>query len=156
MKWIRITLLLTSCIFLASCLEKVDIELKQGLEDGVVIRAELSKGEPSVLEVYLDRVYNFEVQSLRPLNARIVTLIDDSGMEMEISKITDGRYTHVFTETDPIQVRFEQKYALRVETFDGRTFESSMEGILPTPGAGEMYAEASVFERINEITNRLE
>ncbi len=136
-------LLLVSMFLLGACLDKIDLDVPKGLEDSVVIRGELVKGQPSTLNVYLDRVFNFELESLLPFNARGVFLIDEAGNQVEIPEFGDGFHTYTFFPNDPFQVEIGRKYQLRVSTFDGRVFESALEEIMQLPEKGEMELDLS-------------
>jgi len=144
-------LLAFSLIFiLFSCLDKIDLDVPAGLEDSIVIRGELIKGEPSTIVVYVGRVFNFDLTSRTPFNARSVDLMDDSGNKMNIVSIQDGVHRHTFSLADPVQVMEGGKYKIRVSTFDGRTYESRLEEILPLPEKGKMKAVPSNITVLND------
>lgn len=144
-------LLMFSLLFvLFSCLDEVDLEIPAGLEDSIVIRGELVKGEPSTIIVYVSRIFNFDLASRTPFNARSVDLIDEEGNQLNIVSTQDGVHKHTFSPADPIRVEEGKKYKIRVTTFDARTYESGFEEILPLPETGEMKAVSSSVTILND------
>jgi len=143
-------MLSTSCL-LTACLDKIDLELQAGLDEGLVIRGELIKGNPSTLVVRINRIFNFELATLSPINARSVILMDEEGNQMEIKSRADGLHEYTFDPLiDPIKVKTGGEYKLRVSTFDGRIYESALEEILPTPEKGQLKTERSSITILNE------
>lgn len=139
-----------SCLFIA-CLDKIDLELQAGLDEGLVIRGELIKGEPSTIVVRINRIFNFELSSLSPINARSVILIDEEGNEMEIGSKADGLHEYTFDPlVDPITVETGGEYKVRVSMFDGRVYESALEEILPMPEEGQLKTQRSSITILNE------
>ncbi|MEL6720985.1 MAG: DUF4249 family protein [Bacteroidota bacterium] len=135
---------------LFSCLDEIDLDVPAGLEDSIVIRGELVKGEPSTIVVYVSRVFNFDLTSRTPFNARSVDLMDEEGNKMNIISTQDGVHRHTFSPADPVQVEEGKKYSIRVSTFDGRTYESGFEEILPLPEKGKMRAISSGVTILND------
>ncbi|MEL6943859.1 MAG: hypothetical protein AAFO82_14450 [Bacteroidota bacterium] len=139
-----------SCL-LTACLDKIDLELQAGLDEGLVIRGEIIKGEPSTIVIRINRIFNFELSSLSPINARSVVLMDEAGNEMEIGSKADGLHEYTFNPLiDPIKIETGGKYKVRVSMFDGRVYESSLEEILPIPERGQLKTERSSVVRLNE------
>ncbi|MEL6943860.1 MAG: DUF4249 family protein [Bacteroidota bacterium] len=129
----------------------MDLELQAGLDEGLVIRGEIIKGEPSVIVVRVNRIFNFELSSLSPINARSVALIDEAGNKMEIGSKADGLHEYTFDSLiDPIKIETGGKYKIRVSMFDGRVYESSLEEILPLPETGQLKTERSSITVLNE------
>ncbi len=147
---------LSALLLFVSCLDKIDLEVPKGLEDSIVIRGELVKGTPSQLKVYLDRVFNFDLKSLLPLNARSVLLIDEEGNQLDVPEFGDGFHQYTFISGDPFDVDFGKKYFLRVATFDGRVFESSLEELMPLPEKATLKSELSSITVIDESDGELE
>ncbi|MEM8523020.1 MAG: DUF4249 family protein [Bacteroidota bacterium] len=146
-----LALVLAVGCFLTACLDKIDLELQAGLDEGLVLRGELIKGEPSTLVVRINRIFNFELSTLSPINARSVVLIDEAGNQLDIKSKADGLHEYTFNPlVDPIQIETGGKYKIRVSMFDGRVYESALEEILPTPETGQLKTERTSVVVLNE------
>ncbi len=134
-----------------ACLDEIGLDVPKGLEEGLVIRGELIKGEPSILQVRVSNIFNFDLKSLGLVLLDAVTLIDEKGNEMEIAQRESTLFQHIFQPSDPIQIEYFQKYKLRVSVEDGRVYESSLEELIPLPeGETELKFEPSTIESLND------
>lgn len=125
---IRISILLS--ILVVSCIDKIDFEVPAGLSDSIVIQARVVKGEISFVEVDVSRLFDFSVESRRPVSVRRVVLSDDNNNEMVLETRVPGSYFEVLNESTAIQAEVGRGYKLRVETLDNRIFESTID-IMP-------------------------
>lgn len=144
-------LLIAILTFCFSCLDEIDLEIPDGQADGLVIRGAIQKGTPSTVRVSINRIFNFNLSSLSPFNARSVTLFDEAGNSLVIPSTQDGVHNYTFTGGEPIEVDFGKQYSIRVVTFDGRTYESTPETLLPLPEkTGELSHELSSVTFLDE------
>jgi hypothetical protein len=91
-------------------------------------------GDPSTIEVSLSRLFNFTAEGRRPVNARSVTLFDESNNTIELEDFGLGSYYLSIPADHPgFQVELGSAYGIKVVTFDGRTFESGLERANPVP-----------------------
>jgi len=125
---IRIILLIG--VLAVSCVDQIDFEVPAGLSDSIVIQSRVVKGDPSFVEVDVTRLFDFTVDSRRPVNVRTVILTDDNNNEMILETRVPGSYFQVLNASTPIQAEVGRGYKLRVETLDNRIFESSID-IMP-------------------------
>ncbi len=132
-------------ILAVSCVDKIDFEVPAGLSDSVVIQARVVKGEPSFVEVDVSRLFDFSVESRRPLSVRRVVLTDDSSNEMVLETRVPGSYFQVLNESTAIQAEVGRGYKLRVETLDNRIFESTVD-IMP-PNRKPIALNLSIAQR---------
>ncbi len=126
-------LLLLSTIGIVSCLDPIDLDIPKGFDETLVIQGVLERGNPSVIDLNVSRLFDFTPESIERVNVRVVELRDDEGNSMEIERVGIGTYRHVFTGAEPITVEVGQSYKVRISTFDGRVLESSLEPLLDVP-----------------------
>ncbi|MEM1325379.1 MAG: DUF4249 family protein [Bacteroidota bacterium] len=147
-------LLFSTLLFCFGCLDEIDLDVPAGVENSIVVRGELLKENPSRIRVTVDRVFNFDLSTLSPFNARAVTLFDEAGNNLDIPSSQDGLHEYVFTGSESIEVDFGKSYSLRVTTFDGRTYESTMEELMPsTEQQGTLESVPSTIEVLDEDNN---
>ena len=117
-----------------SCLDPIDLEVPAKERETLVIQAKLSKGEPSVVEAVINRLFDFTASSRMPVTVRSVELIDDEGNKVELEATSTIDYIAVITDNDPrMSIDYGRSYQIRVATFDNRVFISDLEPLLPTP-----------------------
>ncbi|MEO0338497.1 MAG: DUF4249 family protein [Bacteroidota bacterium] len=126
-------LLLLLTIGLISCLDPIDLDIPRGFEETLVIQSVLTRGNPSVIDLNVSRLFDFTPESLERVNVRVVELSDDDGNNMEVKRVGIGTYQHVFTGAESISVEVGKSYKVRVSTFDGRVLESTLEPLLDVP-----------------------
>lgn len=126
------------CIGLLSlsqgCLDPIDLEVPAKERETLVIQAKLSKGEPSVVEAVVNRLFDFTAASRMPVTVRSVELIDEDGNTVELEATSTIDYIAIIENNDPrMTIDYGRSYQIRVKTFDNREFISDMEPLLPTP-----------------------
>lgn len=131
--WAYGIFILVSVMF-SGCLDAIDIETPVNNEESLVIQGKLVVGDPSVVEVSLSRLFNFTAEGRRPVNARSVTLFDENNNTIELEDFGLGSYYLSIPANHPdFRVSLGNSYGIKVVTFDGRTFESTLETANPVP-----------------------
>lgn len=114
--------------FLSGCLDVIDIETPSNNLESVVIQGKLVVGSPSHVNVKLSKLFQFVADGKQPVNARNVLLLDENNNGIELEDQGLGSYALTIPANSPdFQVELGTPYKIQVNTFDGRTFESSME-----------------------------
>lgn len=131
---------LIASLSLIGCLEEIDLDIPKGTaEDALVIQASLIKGNPSVFDLTVTRLFDFTPDALRRINVLRVDLSDEDGNSFEIEAQGTGIYRYEFFDDDPnLKIEVGKSYKLRVAALDGRIYESSMEPLLPSPSNGSL------------------
>lgn len=130
----RNSLLGLSLLFLPACLDTIDIDTPISNQESLVIQGRLVVGETSLAEVKLSKLFNFTAEGKQPVNARSATLFDEDNNSIELEDRGLGNYSLQISADDPnFQVISGKSYGIRVNTFDGRTFESALEKANPVP-----------------------
>ena len=133
MKYKFIVFLLLAFGLSNGCLDPIDLEVPAKERETLVIQAKLSKGSPSVVEVVVNRLFDFTASSRIPVTARSVELLDDDGNVVDLEATSTSSYIAVIDESNPMKIEFGKSYQIKVATFDSRVFVSDMEALLPTP-----------------------
>ena len=145
-------------ISLSGCLEQIDLDIPKGFQESVVIQGQLIKGDPSIVEVTVSRLFDFTVESLvERVNVREVLLIDESGQSLPLDVVQTGTYRLILDQSSPISVEAGKSYKISVSTFDGRQFESGMEPLLNVPEISQLTPQVleKTFIR-NETEERID
>ncbi|MFK7786921.1 MAG: DUF4249 domain-containing protein [Crocinitomicaceae bacterium] len=130
------TFLLLGIIFLSSCEKVIDIDLNEQ-DSQIVIEAELEYGSSS-FEVMISRTRPyFAAGQTETISDADVRLIDASGVETNLTLISNGRYTA------PYNAQIGETYTLKV-LVDGTTYtaQSTMPDALPMNGLVSEYQPA--------------
>ena len=116
-----------------SCLDPIDFEIEDGLSESIVIFGRISKGEPSVAEVTVSRVFDFNSAARRLVSVRDVVVTADTGEEIVLSEEGVGTYRRIIESSDNFPVEHGQSYKLSLRSVDGNMYESSFDQLLPNP-----------------------
>lgn len=118
---------------LSSCLEEISFTQPEAIDDGIAIQGKLVKGDPSIVSVTLRKTFDF-AEAARLINAREVTIINESNNELELKSNADGVFTLEIPADHPdFKVEYGNSFKLKVATFDNRVFESEFESLSPVP-----------------------
>lgn len=138
-------------ILIGGCLDRIDFNRPETISDGVAIQGKLVKGSPSFINVTLKQVLDFQ-SAPRLINARAVTLFDESGNSLALDTRAEGVFFKTIFDNDPnMTIDFGKSYKIKVETFDNRTFESALETILPVPTPTALNAKRIQKETVNAV-----
>jgi len=110
---VSIFLTVSLIIVISGCLDTIEFDRPQTIEDGIAIQGKLS-----------------------------ISLVSSQ----------DGVFTREFLENDPdMSITFDRSYKIRVETFDNRVYESSLEGIVPVPTPTDLKVGRIQKDGINAV-----
>lgn len=125
--------MVTGMLSFTACLDPIELKIPKGFEETLIIQGSLIKGNPSTLDLSVTRLFDFTVESLTRVNVSEVILSDESGNAIEIERIGTGIYRQEFDGDESIEIEENKSYKINIRTFDGRSYESSMEPLLPVP-----------------------
>lgn len=148
---VSIFLTVSLIIVISGCLDTIEFDRPQTIEDGIAIQGKLVISDPSYIRVTIRKVFDFS-SSARLINVRDVVLSDDTGTSISLVSSQDGVFTREFLENDPdMSITFDRSYKIRVETFDNRVYESSLEGIVPVPTPTDLKVGRIQKDGINAV-----
>ena len=126
--------LLASFFLVSGCLDEIQLDVPGKERETLVIQAKLEKGNPSVVEALVNKLFDFTSSSRIPVVVKSVILIDEDGNTKDLEANSLNGYVAVIEENDPdISIDFGRAYQLKVATFDGREFISELEILDPVP-----------------------
>jgi len=138
-------------LILPSCLDDIDFDRPDTIENGIAIQGKLVKGDPSFIRVTLRRIFDFS-ENARLINARTVTLMDEEGNALVLDSRQEGVFIEEIQNNNPdISIDYGKSYKIRVETFDNRVFESSLEQLLPAPTPTDLRVSKVLREGIDAL-----
>jgi hypothetical protein len=133
------------------CLDPIDFDVPAMERETLVIQGKLVKGEPSVVEVVVNRLFDFTAASRLPVTVRSVELIDEDGNIVELEATSTIDYVATIEDNDPrMTIDYGRSYQIRVSTFDNRVFISDLEPLLPAPQPDQL--SFSVGTALNDST----
>ena len=136
-------------ITIGSCLDEVDFDVPSDFQNSTTILARLIKGNPSVVDVRLQRLFDFSFPQEQWLNATSVKLKDKEGNSLDIPLLLTGRYYLELSDEIDFEVEVGNEYALELCLFDGQCFESSYESLMPVPEMKEVNEKVIQKEIVN-------
>ena len=146
-----VSILACMLFVLPSCLDDIEFDRPATIENGIAIQGKLVKGDPSFIRVTLRRIFDFS-ENARLINARSVILSDEEGNSIELDSRQEGVFFEEIPPDNPdIQIEFGKSYKIRVETFDGRTYESSLDRLLPVPTPRDLRVEMVTKEGLDAL-----
>ena len=131
-RYLKIVFVLLLISF-SSCLEQIDFDAPNEFQNSTTILARLIKGNPSVVDVRLQRLFDFSFPQEQWLNASSVLIKDKVGNRIDIPLLLTGRYYLELIDEVDFEVEVGEEYALELCLFDGQCFESSFEPLMPVP-----------------------
>lgn len=134
---------------LSSCLDEIDFASAGTINEAIAIQGKVVKANPSYISVTIRGVFNF-TDVPRLLDARLVTVEDESGNTVELPTGADGIFYLEVPDNDPnFKIDYGKSYKINVATFDNRNYSSSFEELLPAPVIEGLTAERTQIESVD-------
>ncbi len=118
---------------LYSCLDEIELDVPKGLDSAIIVQGSLFKGDPTIVKISINRLFDFTSAGRQQINVRSVVLRDDQGAEIEIPQLGEIGYYEAAISKAQFAVVENRSYQIEVNTFDGRTIMSSFEKIPEGP-----------------------
>jgi len=137
------------CFAMSSCLDEIELDVPRGESEAVVVEGKLVVGDPSSISVSVQRIFAFDgTSSILKING--VDLISESGGTTRLDKDSEGEFSQVFDENNPLELDNSERYKLRVQLFDGRVVESDFQEIQSTNAEDALELSIQPREFFNE------
>lgn len=162
MRYILATLIsLSGILLVSSCIDEIDFAVPNEFQNTTVIVGKIVKGNPSTVEVFIQKVFDFSFEDEIFVNAQSVRIVNESGDKLDIPISGSGRYTLKIDPSTGFDVEVGSKYHLEVGLFDGQSFKSEPAELVPVPKIGELnhsliQKEVVNFENEREIQPRIQ
>ncbi len=133
-----------------SCLDRIDFQVPGKERETIIIQGKLAFGSPSRAEAQITKLFDFTASSVTPIDVRSCVLVDEDGNTKSLERTDRNTYEAIIFAADPeMTIEFGKQYMMRVETFDGRTFESSLEVLDDVPQPESLSIE--YFDRNDSV-----
>lgn len=135
---ITATMLTGSLVFLSACLDRIELEIDTGGVVNIAVDSKLIYGNPSLLNVTLSEVFDFD-GSNRLIVARSVELIADTGESVTINKPQNGLYAITLPgpQTD-MTIESDKTYKLSILLASGDQIETNFQNINRVPAENKL------------------
>jgi Domain of unknown function (DUF4249) len=139
--------LFATLIIIGSCVDRISIQIPN--ETSVLVVDGLITDEPGPYTVQLTRAANLDsdLTFRKFVTAKSVTILDDLGNSELLKEVELGIYK---TNVNGIRGVVGRAYHVRIETRDGKIFESVPEKIKPVGKIDSVYYEFGVRQPFNE------
>lgn len=155
-KYLAAVLLLAALLPL-SCLQEIDLEGPARPDDGIAVGGALILGDPSVVRVRVDRLFQFDGSNLpdKIVSAQVV-LENEAGQEVRLPYQGDRDYYAEFPAADPtFRIAVGEHYRIRVTTREGQRFASDWQPMLQPPAPDSLRIVPTSREQLDETTGQL-
>ncbi len=142
--------LLIAVLITYGCLDRIDFKVQGKEREAIVIQGKLEHGSPSRVEATITKLFDFTASSVTPIEVRSCVLMDEAGNTKPLLRTGRNTYEAIIPEDDPdIAIAFGKGYMMKVEAFDGRKFESSIEPLYDVPEPSDLRIE--YYDRNNGV-----
>ncbi len=142
----RRVLLITIILLISdSCIDRLDLEYSESTNQ-LVIEGQIND-EPGPYTIRVNRARKIlDFSEIKPVSASKVVLTDNVGNSETLVEVSPGVFQ---TKPNGIRGTIGREYILRVETRDGKIFESSPEKINPAGSVDSIYYTFEKFEPLS-------
>lgn len=139
--------LLSFLLLIGSCIDRIEIAIPDANTSQLVVDGVITD-EPGPYTVKLTFSSSIDgfLQFSRPFTARKVIVFDNEGNREELKPIEIGVYQ---TKPDGIRGVVGREYSLRIETVDGKVYESAPDKMNPVGKVDSIYYEYNVIQPID-------
>lgn len=162
MRYILATLIsLMGILLVSSCIDEIDFDVPNEFQNTTVIVGKIVKGNPSTVEVFIQKVFDFSFEDEIFVNAQRVNIVNENGDKLDVPISGSGRYTLKIDPSAGFDVEIGQKYHLEVGLFDGQSFASEPAELIAVPKMDALnhsliMKEVINFENETEIQPRIQ
>lgn len=153
--------ILSIVLLTTSCIEQIDFDVPTEFQNTTVIVGKIVKGNPSSVEVFIQKVFDFAFEGEVFVNAQSVRIVNESGNKLDVPGAGPGRYKLLINDNSDFKVEIGNAYSIEVGLFDGQSFKSKPEVIIGVPEMNNIdhrlvNKEVLNFEDVLEVQPRVE
>lgn len=160
----RINLL--SILFLgmcfSTCVDQIEFDVPSEFQNTIVINGKIVKGNPSIVEISVQNLFDFAFTSASFLNAQSVQVFNENGDKLDVpAKGGPGLYELKIYPESGFEVEIGNSYGIEVKLFSGQSFKSELAELVGVPKMQRLeprlvYKEVINFENEFEVQPRIE
>ena len=113
-----------------ACLDPIEFDVEGLNQDDLVIQMKLINGPQPVVLGTVNKLFQFDADSRRPINLETMKIIHQDGAEMEVPKVSIGTY-FLQIDTSEYPVNTGDHYQLYCKTTEGVEYLSTPEPLAP-------------------------
>ncbi len=143
-RFVKWTVVICGLSLLYACVSSIEFDTLEDAQEILTIQASLVQGSPHTFAAHITTLNGFEGTFTGGIGTG-VTLFNELGQQVNIPRIGPRDFRLEIPASSPdFVVEDYMKFRVRISTNDGRTFDSSMEQLLPVPEIEEL--EYSLIE----------
>jgi Domain of unknown function (DUF4249) len=146
----RIGIFTLGILSATSCIDRINIEVPDSFSSQLVVDGLITdEPGPYMVKLSLSSKADGFLQFRKPIVAKRVTISDNAGSAEDLTLIEAGIY-----QTNPNGIRGEvgREYSLRVETLDGKVYESIPDKMSPAGSVDSLYYQLEAFQPLDAPT----
>lgn len=117
----------------SACIEEIEFDVPNEFQNTTVIVGKIVKGNPSTVEVFIQKVFDFSFQDEIFVNAQSVQIVNESGDRLDVPISGSGRYTLKIDPSTGFEVEVGKQFHLEIRLFDGQSFRTIPSTLLAVP-----------------------
>ncbi|MBK7870524.1 MAG: DUF4249 family protein [Saprospiraceae bacterium] len=148
-----ITRVLIIIILFTGCLEDITLKDQRFETQAVIIQGRLAKGSPSLVEVNVRRIGDFDgFEADVHISGAKVFLVNDDGTSIQLTEeLINKRYRAFIPENNPsFKVETGRSYHLEISLLNGNQYASIPEPLLPVPKIDKTDFDIVELTELNE------
>lgn len=126
-------LLSSALLLLFSCIDEISFDPPSEFQDSIAIIGKIVKGNPSVVEVSVQNLFDFSFSAESFITAQRVSVFNERGDQLDIPISGAGEYKRTIDPSDNFEVEIGERYGIEVSLFSGQAFRSELAAIVPVP-----------------------
>ncbi len=135
---------------MSSCIDRIDITIPKSNTGQLVVDGVITdEPGPYTVKLSLSESADGFLKYTRPISAKQVTLFDDADNTEVLVEMGTGVFQ---TKSTGMQGVIGREYFIRIETRDGKVYESLPDKMNPVGSLDSLYYEFETFEPLNEET----
>lgn len=136
-------------LLVIACVDPIDFEQADAVQNGLSIQGKLVKGNPSRVNIQIEEVFSF-ASVPRLIDAKQVEIIDSEGNSLPLDSKKQGIYTLEISENNAFEVAYGKGYQIRIELNNNEVYESALDTLYPIFAPKEI---RTVREEISTLNN---
>jgi len=142
--------ILVCCLIANGCIDSIEFEPPSEYQNTTAIIGKIVKGNPSVVEVSIQNLFDFTFLESSFVNAESVKIVDEANNKLEIPIRGPGEYRLEIHPSSGFDVAVGNSYKLEVQLFDGQSFVSDFSTLVSVPKLLGFEPELVTKEVINQ------
>jgi len=140
-----------------ACIDEVEFDVPNEFQNSIVLIGKIVKGNPSRVEVSVQKVFDFSFNIEQARSAKSVKIVNEAGRKLDVPRSEVGFYELSIDSDSEFKVEVGKSYSLEVELLDGQSFKSEPSKLIGAPEVERFVAELvseEVLDNNNELVTR--